>query len=145
MGLRRGCLGARKRTCHGGRGVRGGRRVDTSPRPVASVDRPVPHRRRRGRLLRRRARGSPREPPSPPWSGASRIQTRCAPSVSPRPSRVETVVGSMSLLAPSPIVVVVVQRVAVRGSLHPCHGQEPSHLTLSFSTLLSIVIRVTAM
>jgi hypothetical protein len=35
--------------------------------------------------------------------------------------------------------------VAVRGILHPCHGQEPSHLTLSFSTLLSIVIRVTEM
>ena len=52
----------------GGRGIRGGRRVDASPRTATLVDRPF------ARRHRRLARGSPREPTSPPW-------TRRAPSV----------------------------------------------------------------
>ncbi len=91
----RGCQGTRRRTCQtrltrcrGPQqrpfGVRGGRRVDASPRPVALADHPVPHRR-----SRRHARSSPREPPSPPWLGEPQeLPTRLAPAVSPRPSGV---------------------------------------------------------
>jgi hypothetical protein len=51
-----------------GQGIRGGCRVDASPRTVTLVNRPF------ARRHRRLARGSPREPTSPPW-------TRHAPSV----------------------------------------------------------------
>lgn len=59
-------------------GVRDGHWVDASPRPRRLGRPPIPRRRRC-----HRARGSPREHPSLPWSGASRIPTRRAPPVSP--------------------------------------------------------------